>query len=156
MRKPRFKKRILTPDARYNSLLISKLINYIMIGGKKEIAKNLVYKAMDKIEKETKLNGLDVLQDAIKKAAPLMEVKSKRVGGATYQVPMEVTDARKVILALRWIINAAREKQGKTYDEFLCEEILNVRKETGAVIAKRDNMHKMAQANKAFAHFARF
>ncbi|NCN24560.1 30S ribosomal protein S7 [Candidatus Berkelbacteria bacterium CG_4_9_14_3_um_filter_39_23] len=156
MRKPRFKKRILTPDARYNSLLISKLINYIMIGGKKEIAKNLVYKAMDKIEKETKLNGLDVLQDAIKKAAPLMEVKSKRVGGATYQVPMEVTDARKVILALRWIINAAREKQGKTYDEFLCEEILNVRNETGAVIAKRDNMHKMAQANKAFAHFARF
>jgi len=156
MRKPRFKKRILAPDARYNSLLISKLINYIMIGGKKEIAKNLVYKAMDKIEKETKLNGLDVLQDAIKKAAPLMEVKSKRVGGATYQVPMEVTDARKVILALRWIINAAREKQGKTYDEFLCEEILNVRKETGAVIAKRDNMHKMAQANKAFAHFARF
>ncbi|OIP06196.1 30S ribosomal protein S7 [Candidatus Berkelbacteria bacterium CG2_30_39_44] len=156
MRKPRFKKRILAPDARYNSLLISKLINYIMIGGKKEIAKNLVYKAMDKIEKETKLNGLDVLQDAIKKAAPLMEVKSKRVGGATYQVPMEVTDARKVILALRWIINAAREKQGKTYDEFLCEEILNVRNETGAVIAKRDNMHKMAQANKAFAHFARF
>jgi len=156
MRKPRFKKRILAPDARYNSFLISKLINYIMIGGKKEIAKNLVYKAMDKIEKETKLNGLDVLQDAIKKAAPLMEVKSKRVGGATYQVPMEVTDARKVILALRWIINAAREKQGKTYDEFLCEEILNVRNETGAVIAKRDNMHKMAQANKAFAHFARF
>lgn len=144
------------PDARYNSLLISKLINYIMIGGKKETAKNLVYKAMDKIEKETKLIGLDVLQDAIKKAAPLMEVKSKRVGGATYQVPMEVTDARKVTLALRWIISAAREKQGKTYDEFLCEEILNVRKETGAVIAKRDNMHKMAQANKAFAHFARF
>lgn len=156
MRKSRYKKRQLVPDSRYNSILISKLINYTMINGNKETAKKLVYQTLDKIEKQTKTNGLEVLQTAIKKAAPLMEVKSKRIGGATYQVPIEVSDDRKITLALRWLIQAAREKQGKSFDEFLKEEILNVVKETGSVITKRDNMHKMAQANKAFAHFARF
>ncbi|TSC93403.1 MAG: small subunit ribosomal protein S7 [Candidatus Berkelbacteria bacterium Licking1014_7] len=156
MRKAKFKKRQLAPDPRYNSILISQLINYVMKDGKKNTAKNIVYKALEIIEKKTKKSALEILQLAIKNTSPLLEVKSKRVGGATYQVPYEVRHSRQTTLSLRWILQAARAKQGKTFDIFLSDEILNASQKTGSAIQKKENMHKMAEANKAFAHFARF
>ena len=156
MRKARFKKRTLLPDNKYHSTLVSQLINYLMRDGKKDLATKLVYKALEKIEKKTKKDALDVLQQAVKNASPLLEVKSKRIGGATYQVPMEVKADRRITLALRWILEASRGRQGKNIDDFLAQEILDAYKNTGAAIQKRENTHKAAQANKAFAHFARF
>jgi small subunit ribosomal protein S7 len=156
MRKTKFKKRILQPDPRYNSLLVAQLINYTMRRGKKSLASRLVYKALDEIEKKTQKSAQEILQQAVKNTSPLMEIKSKQIGGATYQVPVEVRHDRRITLALKWIIQAARSRQGKTLDKFLSEEILNSYKNIGKAIAKKENIHKAAQANKAFAHFARF
>lgn len=152
----KFKKRIIKVDEKYQSLILAKFINKINLRGQKDTAKKIVYEALDIVKEKTKKDPLEVFELSIKNASPLLEVRSKRIGGATYQVPMEVRADRKVTLAMRWIINAARDRQGKSMEEFLAEEILNAYNKTGFAMTKRENMHKMAEANRAFAHFARF
>ena len=147
-------KRVLNPDAIYQSVLASKLINHIMKRGKKTIAKKIVYRAFDIIKQKTKKEPLEVFELAIQNASPLLEIKPKRVGGATYQVPREVRGDRKLTLAFRWIINAARSKKGKPMHEKLAEELMLAAKNEGAAIKKKDDTHRMAEANRAFAHFA--
>jgi len=150
------KRKILKADSKYNSLSVAKFINKILIRGQKATATNIVYKSLASIEEKMKKPALEIFDKAIDNACPLLEVKAKRIGGATYQVPMEVRPSRKITLAMRWIINAARDRQGKNIDVLLAEEILNAYNKTGIAMTKRENMHKMAEANKAFAHFARF
>ncbi len=150
------KKIIIEPDEKYKNIVLAKFINKIMLDGKKETAKGLVYKAMEEIKKRTEIDPILVFETALKNASPQLEVRSKRIGGATYQVPMEVRSDRKIALAMRWIINAARSRQGKTFDKFLADELIDTYNETGTAVKKREEMHKMAEANKAFVHFARF
>ncbi|MFH1423946.1 MAG: 30S ribosomal protein S7 [Candidatus Nealsonbacteria bacterium] len=147
-------KRILNPDAIYQSVMVSKLINHIMRRGKKTIAKKIVYRAFNIIKEKTKKEPLEVFELAIQNASPLLEIKPKRVGGATYQVPREVRGERKLALAFRWIINAARSKKGKPMHEKLAEELMLAAKNEGSAIKKKDDTHRMAEANRAFAHFA--
>lgn len=154
--KSKYKKQNIKPDQKFNSILVTELVNKIQISGKKENALNIVYKAFEIIEKNTKKKPLEVFEHSIKIASPEVEVKSKRIGGANYQIPVEVSSTRKIDLVLRWLINAARTKKGKSMDQKLANEILYMYKGEGAVIKKRDDVHKMAEANKAFAHFARF
>lgn len=149
-------KRIIEPDARYNSALVAKFINRVMLAGKKTTAVTIVYVALAGLEEATKRPAVEAFEAAIKNASPLLEVRSKRIGGATYQVPTEVRIDRKQALAMRWIINAARDKQGKSMGEFLKDELLDAFNNTGTAMKKREDLHRMAEANKAFAHFARF
>lgn len=143
------------PDKVYNSEKLGRLVNYVMLDGKKTIAQNVVYKALEKAKEKTgNPNPIEVLDLALKNASPLMEVRSRRVGGANYQVPREVRAERRLQLAMRWIIEAARSRKGVTMAEALSEEILAAYKNEGSAIKKRDDTHKMAEANKAFAHFA--
>lgn len=146
----------LKPDNVYNSLMIARFINYTLKDGKKSIAQKIVYTALTEAEKKTKKPALEVFEEAIKNVSPLLEVRSKRIGGATYQVPTEVRADRKVSLAYRWILESARSKQGKPMAEFLSDEIVDAYNKTGNSIRKREEMHKAAEANKAFAHYARF
>ncbi len=149
-------KRTIAPDARYNSLIVAKFINRLMQDGKKATAVSIIYKALGELENATKQPALQAFETSINNASPQVEVRSKRIGGATYQVPMEVRTDRKQALAMRWIINAARDRQGKSMDLLLKDELLDAFNSTGAAMRKREDMHKMAEANKAFAHFARF
>lgn len=149
------RKRKIKPDYKYNSVLVSKFINKILLAGQKKTAENIVYKCFDIIKEKIKKDPLEIFDTAIKNVSPLLEVRSKRIGGATYQVPMEVREDRKVTLAMRWMIDSARSKQGKPMEELLAEEIINAFNKTGAAMTKRENMHKMAEANRAFAHYAR-
>ena len=155
MRRKLKSKRKLEPDYRYNSVKVAKLINYIMEKGHKTIARDIVYGALDDVKGKTKREPMEVFEEAINNAAPQMEIKTRRVGGANYQIPHEVDPERRVSLAFRWIIEAARAKKGKTIRERLTEELLAAAKNEGEVIKKRENVHKMAEANRAFAHFAR-
>jgi len=150
------KKHILMPDQRYGSILITKFINYIMQNGKKTVAERIVYLALENAAKELKIEPLDVFSTMIKNVGPQVEVKGKRVAGANYQVPMEVGRERKVVLALRWLINAANSRKGAAMDKKLADELVQACRGEGAAIKKRDEVHRMAEANKAFAHFARF
>lgn len=152
----KYKKKIIKPDQKYQSVLVSKFINKIILRGQRKTAQNIVYRAMDLIGKNIGQQPLVILEQAIANISPLLEVKSKRIGGATYQVPMEVRSERKVTLAFRWIIAAARQRQGKPMEEFLAQEIIDAYNKTGAAMTKRTNLHKMAEANRAFAHFARY
>ena len=156
MRRPIKKKNILTPDPMYGSVNVTKLINYIMERGKKNTARKIVYAVMEELagEKGKKEDAVMLLETAIKNVAPLMEVRSRRVGGANYQVPVEVRPERKLTLALRWIVAAAKSKKGTPMYKRLTNEILLASKEEGDAVTKRINTHKMAEANKAFAHFA--
>lgn len=154
--KSHYQKRTIKPDVKYNSQMVAKLINYVMVGGKKKTATNIVYKAFEIIKKKLDKPELEVFEQAVVNVSPLLEVRSKRIGGATYQVPMEVRPERKVALSYRWMIDSAFNKQGKSMEEFLAQEIIDAYNKTGAAMTKRENMHKMAEANKAFAHFARF
>ena len=142
------------PDAVYKNLQVSKFINQIMRRGKKTIARKIVYKAFDAIKEKTKKDPLEVFEKALENAAPLLEVKSRRVGGATYQVPIEVRGERKIALAMRWIIKAAKSKKGKPMKEKLAEELMAAANNEGAAIKKKEDTHRMAEANRAFAHFA--
>jgi len=151
----KIKKHQILPDRVYNDIMVAKFINQVMKKGKKTIAQKIVYDAFDKIQKKTKKEPLEVFKEAIRNASPLLEVKSKRVGGATYQVPREVRGDRKITLAMRWIIGAAKSKKGKPMKEKLSNEIVDAFNNTGEAIKKRTNIHRMAEANKAFAHFAR-
>ncbi len=144
----------MEPDYKYSSLLVAKFINKIMMGGKKTIAEKIVYGALDRAEKELKKPALDVFNAALDNAGPQLELKSRRIGGANYQVPYEVRSDRKITLAIRWIIGAARSQKGKPMQEKLAQEIINAYNNTGVAIKKKTDVHKMAEANKAFAHFA--
>jgi len=154
MARGKTKKRELNPDAIYQSVLVSKLINHVMKRGKKTIAKKIVYRAFNIIKEKTKKEPLEVFELAIQNASPLLEIKPKRVGGATYQVPREVRGDRKLALAFRWIINAAQSKKGKPMHEKLAEELMLAAKNEGSAIKKKEDTHRMAEANRAFAHFS--
>lgn len=156
MRGKRAKKRVLSGDLKYNSVTVEKFINKIMLRGQKETARNLVYRAFDVLNDKTKKEPLEVFQSALKNASPLLEVRPRRIGGATYQVPMEVSPDRRETLAMRWLITASRSRQGAAFSQFLAEEILAAYENTGTAIKQKENMHRMAEANKAFAHYARF
>lgn len=153
MRRRRAEKKLLPPDAIYNEVLVTKLINYVMKRGKKNVARNLVYGAFDLIKEKTQKNPVDVFLKAVSNVQPMIEVRSRRIGGATYQVPTEVRPERRVALALRWIINYARERKDKSFANKLAAEILAAYNNEGAAIKKKEDTHRMAEANKAFAHF---
>jgi small subunit ribosomal protein S7 len=145
----------LVKDARYGSLLVSKFINCLMEDGKKNIAQGIFYDAMDIIKKKMPdADPLEIFTTAVENVKPSIEVRSKRVGGAAYQVPMQVNRNRQQSLAIRWLLLATREKKGRPMFEKLAEEVLSAYKREGAAITKRENVHRMADANKAFAHFA--
>ena len=147
-------KRELKPDIQYSSEKVSKLMNYIMFDGKKNLARTNVYKCFDIIKEKTKTEPLDVFEAALKNTAPNVEVRSRRVGGANYQVPVEVRPERKQALSMKWIVDAARSKKGAAISAKLADEIIAASKNEGEAVKKRENTHKMAEANKAFAHFA--
>ena len=146
-------KREILPDPVYNSVLVSKLINSVMLDGKKGVAQKVVYDAFAIIEEKTGKNGLDAFTEAMNNIMPALEVKARRVGGATYQVPIEVRPERRQTLGLRWITLYARKRSEKTMKERLAGEIMDACNNTGASVKKREDMHKMAESNKAFAHF---
>lgn len=148
-------KKELIPDLVYNSPKVSKFVNYIMQAGKKTTARKIVYKMMDEIKEKTKTaNPLEVFELALSNTAPNVEVRSKRVGGANYQVPVEVRPTRRAALSMKWIIDAARNKKGAPMHKKLADEIIAASKNEGEAVRKRENTLKMAEANKAFAHFA--
>jgi small subunit ribosomal protein S7 len=153
MRRPLKKKRVWKPDTQYKSQDVTRFINAVMWDGKKDTARSVVYTALEKI-KESGADPLETFETAIRNVSPLMEVRSRRVGGANYQVPREVPQARRLALSYRWIINAARSKKGRPMGIKLADELLLASKNEGDAIKKRDEMHRMADANKAFAHFA--
>lgn len=155
MRRPVKNRNIPKPDMQYNSQKLSRFINYVMLEGKKSTSEKVVYKAFDIIKEKTgNPNPLEIFDNAIKNASPLMEVRSRRIGGANYQVPREVNQNRRTSLAMRWILDAARGRKGTPIYKSLAEEIISAYKNEGPAITKKDNTHKMAEANKAFAHFA--
>ena len=146
-------KREILPDPMYNSVLVTKLVNSIMLDGKKGVAQKVVYGAFDIIKTKTEKEPLEVFAQAMENIMPSLEVKARRVGGATYQVPMEVRPARRQTLGLRWLTAYARKRGERTMAERLAGEILDAANNTGAAVKKRDEVHKAAEANKAFAHF---
>jgi len=154
MRRP-VKRRIRPePDSRYGNLLVGRLINQVMSQGKKSVARSIVYSALEQAATQLKKPATEVLETAIDNAGPQLELRSRRIGGANYQVPYEVRGERRVTLALRWIVGAARDGKGKAMKLKLTEELINAVNNTGVAIKKKSDMHRMAEANKAFAHFA--
>ena len=153
MRKRRAVKRDVLADPVYNSKVITKLINQIKLDGKRGKAQTIVYKAFDLVQEKTNENPMDVFNKAMENITPSLEVKSRRVGGANYQVPVEVRSDRAQALALRWLVNATRSRGGKSMAEKLANEIIDASNETGATFKKKEDTHKMAEANKAFAHY---
>ena len=153
MRKRRAVKRDVLPDPIYNSKLVTKLVNSIMKDGKKGIAQTILYDAFDIVKEKTSQDPMEVFQKAMENITPSLEVKSRRVGGANYQVPIEVKPERAQALALRWLINYARLRGGHSMSENLANEIIDAAAGTGASVKKREDMHRMAEANKAFAHY---
>ncbi len=153
-RKRKYEREIL-PDWKLRNLNVAKFINYIMKRGKKTVAEKIVYGALDILKEKTKKDSLAIFEAAIKNTTPLLEVKSRRVGGATYQVPMEVRAGRKFALASRWIISAAQARKGKPMAEKLALELIDAANNTGVAVKKRADIHRMAEANRAFAHFVR-
>jgi small subunit ribosomal protein S7 len=141
------------PDPIYNSKLVTRLINRIMIDGKKGVAQRILYNAFDLIRERTGKNPMEVFEQALKNVMPVLEVKARRVGGANYQVPVEVKPERRTSLGLRWLVNYARLRGEHTMEERLAAEIIDAANNTGAAVKKRDDTHKMAEANKAFAHY---
>lgn len=155
MRRPVKNRQVPPAESVYGSVDLARFINYIMLDGKKETARKIVYGAMDIIkEKVADKEPLEVFEAALKNAGPVTEVRSRRVGGANYQVPVEVRPSRQKQLAMRWIINGARSKKGKDMKFFLADELILAANNEGEAVKKKENVHKMAEANKAFAHFA--
>ena len=153
MRKNRAKKRDVLPDAVYNSKLVTKVINQIMLDGKKGTAEKIFYQAFDMIKEKTNEDPMEVFNKAMENIRPALEVKSRRVGGSNYQVPIEVSETRAQTLTVRWLVNYARLASGRTMAEKLANEIMNAANGTGGAVKKREDTHKMAEANKAFAHY---
>ena len=155
MRGKQAPKRKIAPDHKFNSILIARFINQIMRRGKKSIAEKVVYSAFDVISEKTKQDPLQIFEQAIKNIAPGVEVRSRRIGGANYQIPVEVRGARRETLAFRWIIEAARARKGKPMHQRMATELIDASKKQGDAMKKREDVHRMAEANRAFAHFAR-
>src|SRR3989344_5516700 len=146
-------KREIIPDPVYNNVAVSKFINYVMRKGKKTVARKIVYNAFDIIKKKTNKDPLEIFNLALDNAAPSLEIKPKRVGGATYQVPREVQGERRLTLGIRWIIDAAKARKGKPMREKLVQELIDASNNTGTAVKKKENTHRMAEANRAFSHF---
>jgi small subunit ribosomal protein S7 len=151
-RRRRAEKRELTPDVRYNDVLVTQFINYMMLRGKRTLSEKLFYSALDMIQERTGEDGIEVFRSAIRNAQPGIEVKSRRVGGATYQVPIDVTPARRLQLAMRGLIGFSRSRPDKSFAEKLAGELLAASRNEGATVKKREDTHRMAEANRAFAH----
>ena len=152
-RKGKVTKRVLRPDTKYGSILVSKITNKVMQGGKKRTSEGIVYDALERASQQAKKPPVEVLEQAIKNVTPLLQVKARRVAGATYQVPMEVSGERGTTLAIRWLLDAARSRSGKSMGEKLASEIVDASHNQGSAAKKREDTHKMAEANRAFAHF---
>ena len=152
-RKKQAPKKIFYPEAKFGSTTLAKFINFIMYDGKKSVAEKIIYEALDKIKDKTKEDPIKVFNDAISNVRPNLEVRSRRVGGATYQVPVEVKSKRSQTLALRWLLEASRNRKNKTMSDKLFNEIMDASQKKGAAIKKREDAHKMAESNKAFAHY---
>jgi small subunit ribosomal protein S7 len=146
-------KREVQPDDRFNNIHLQMIINRIMLNGKKSLATTMVYDAIDMISEKTGKEGIEVFETALKNVSPLMEVRPRRVGGSTYQVPMEVSPERRITLAMRWIITASRARSGKSYPEKLAAELMDAAENQGASVRRKEETHKMAEANRAFSHF---
>ncbi len=153
MRRGSPERRPIPPDQRFNSVQIQTMVQHVMKRGKKSTAVRVIYGAMDLIQERTQKNPMDVFDAALKNVSPAMEVRPRRVGGATYQVPMEVAAERRTTLAIRWLLSAARERGGQSFSDKLASELIDASNETGAAIRKRDETHKMAEANRAFSHY---
>lgn len=153
MRKKRADRRPVSPDPKYNDILVSRFINSVMLDGKKTTARRIVYAAIDEIEKRTNQNGYEVFRKALFNAQPIIEVRARRVGGATYQVPMEVRPDRRTALSIRWILNASRGRGDKSMIRRLASELVAAANNEGGAVKKKDDVHRMAESNKAFAHF---
>ena len=153
MRKAKPKKRNILPDPKFNDTLVTRFVNNLMVDGKKSIAYRIFYDAVEKVESKVGENGLEVWKKALNNISPSVEVKSRRVGGATFQVPMEVRPDRKVALGMKWMISYARRRGEKTMMDRLAGEIIAASKGEGAGVKKKDDTHRMAEANKAFSHF---
>ena len=152
-RKGHIQKRDALADPIYNSKVVTKLINNIMLDGKKGVAQKIVYGAFRRVEEKSGKAALDVFEEAMNNVMPILEVKARRIGGATYQVPIEVRPARRQALALRWLTNFSRNRSEKTMEERLAAELLDASNNTGAAVKRKEEMHRMAEANKAFAHY---
>ncbi len=146
-------KRAVIPDSRFHSQLVSRLTNKIMLSGKKSTATRLMYGAMDIVQTQARRDPLEVLEQAVRNATPVLEVKPRRVGGATYQVPVEIRGERKMSLAIRWLITAARNRSGRSFAEKLAAEIIDASNNQGVTVKRREDTHRMAEANKAFVHY---
>ncbi len=146
-------KRTVLPDPKYGNVKLAKFINVVMVNGKKSIAEKIVYGALDRIAQRAKKDPIEVLEQAFENARPMLEVRSRRVGGATYQIPVEVRPNRQLALAMRWIVQAARNRRGRSMGERLSAEILDASEGRGAAVKKKEDTHRMAEANKAFAHY---
>ena len=155
MRKAKPKKRYVLPDPKFKDDLVTKFVNYLMVDGKKSIAYNIFYNAIDLVENRTKEDGLETWKKALNNVMPSVEVKSRRVGGATFQVPLEVRPGRKTSLGIKWLIRYSRARGEKTMKERLAAEIISASKGEGSAIKKKDDTHRMAEANKAFSHLCR-
>src|SRR5438477_1900171 len=152
-RRGRYDKHELLPDARYNSLLVSRFINKMMMRGKKGTSERIMYQTIEELERRAKRPGLEVFEQAMRNATPVIEVKPRRVGGATYQVPVEIKGDRRQSLAMRWIIGAARKRTGKSMSDRLAAELMDAANNVGTTIKRREDTHKMAEANRAFSHY---
>ena len=152
-RRARVVKREVPPDARFGSKNLARFINKLMLNGKKSLAERIVYRALDRVENQIHRNPVDVFDQALRNATPVIEVKPRRVGGATYQVPVEIRGDRRNSLAMRWLINAARSRNGRSMEEKLAGELMDAFNNTGATVKRREDVHRMAEANKAFAHY---
>ena len=148
--------RPLDPDEKYGSVNVTKLINYVMKNGKKTVAEKIVYGALEIAAEKLEVDALEVLEQALKNVSPVIEVRGRRVGGANLQVPIEVPKSRRMMLALRWILNAARSAKGRPMAQKLAQELVDAYNAEGSAVKKKDETHRMAEANRAFAHFARY
>ena len=153
MRRNRAERRPVTPDPRYNSEVVAKFVNNVMERGKKSLAARIVYNAFALVEERTKRPAMEVFEEAMKNATPLVEVKPRRVGGATYQIPVEISSSRRMALAMRWLIDNSRARSGRDMAARLAAELMDTARNEGATVKKREDTHRMAEANQAFAHF---
>jgi len=147
------KKHLILPDPRFDSVLVTSFVNNLMLDGKKSVAFDIFYKAMDKVQERTDENGLEVFQRALDNVTPAVEVRSRRVGGATFQIPQPIRDSRKQSMAMKWLIGFARKRNEKSMADRLAAEVMAAAKEEGATFKKKEDTHRMAEANKAFSHF---
>lgn len=154
MRRKKSVKQATSPDPVYDNVQVSKFINHVMREGKKSLARKIVYGAFDIVKEKTKKEALEIFEKAVANSAPSLEVRPRRIGGATYQVPIEVKGDRRSSLAMRWIIEAAKSRKGKPMRDKLAQELIDASKNTGAAVKKKENIHRLAEANRAFAHFA--